>query len=108
MQRVYNFAAGPAVMPAEALTTAANEMLCGMMPFSKIRRYYFTVCALLFVLLFVLMLARTGWRLTPQALLSTVVGWLLLCAVIIGVVYLVVSRRKTKGNGTDGGTERNV
>ena len=54
------------------------------------------------------MLARTGWRLTPQALLSTVVGWLLLCAVIIGVVYLVVSRRKTKGNGTDGGTERNV
>ena len=64
--------------------------------------------ALLFVLLFVLMLARTGWRLTPQALLSTVVGWLLLCAVIIGVVYLVVSRRKTKGNGTDGGTERNV
>ena len=28
MQRVYNFAAGPAVMPAEALTTAANEMLC--------------------------------------------------------------------------------
>ena len=78
-----------------------------MMPFSKIRRYYFTVCALLFVLLFVLMLARTGWRLTPQALLSTV-GWLLLCAVIIGVVYLVVSRRKTKGNGTDGGTERNV
>lgn len=76
--------------------------------FSKIRRYYFTVCALLFVLLFVLMLARTGWRLTPQALLSTVVGWLLLCAVIIGVVYLVVSRRKTKGNGTDGGTERNV
>ena len=68
------------------------------MPFSKIRRYYFTVCALLFVLLFVLMLARTGWRLTPQALLSTVVGWLLLCAVIIGVVYLVVSRRKTKGN----------
>ena len=68
----------------------------------------FTVCALLFVLLFVLMLARTGWRLTPQALLSTVVGWLLLCAVIIGVVYLVVSRRKTKGNGTDGGTERNV
>lgn len=79
-----------------------------MMPFSKIRRCYFTVCALLFVLLFVLMLARTGWRLTPQALLSTVVGWLLLCAVIIGVVYLVVSRRKTKGNGTDGGTERNV
>ena len=76
-----------------------------MMPFSKIRRYYFTACALLFVLLFVLMLARTGW---PQALLSTVVGWLLLCAVIIGVVYLVVSRRKTKGNGTDGGTERNV
>ena len=68
----------------------------------------FTACALLFVLLFVLMLARTGWRLTPQALLSTVVGWLLLCAVIIGVVYLVVSRRKTKGNGTDGGTERNV
>ena len=77
-----------------------KQMLCGMMPF--------TVCALLFVLLFVLMLARTGWRLTPQALLSTVVGWLLLCAVIIGVVYLVVSRRKTKGNGTDGGTERNV
>ena len=68
----------------------------------------FTVCALLFVLLFVLMLARTGWRLTPQALLSPVVGWLLLCAVIIGVVYLVVSRRKTKGNGTHGGTERNV
>ena len=28
MQRVYNFAAGPAVMPVEALTTAANEMLC--------------------------------------------------------------------------------
>ena len=25
MQRVYNFAAGPAVMPAEALTTAAMK-----------------------------------------------------------------------------------
>jgi len=28
MQRVYNFAAGPAVMPEEALATAAREMLC--------------------------------------------------------------------------------
>ena len=78
-------------------------MLCGMMPFSKIRGYYFTACALLFVLLFVLMLARTGWRLTPQALLSTVVGWLLLCAVIIGVVYLVVGRRRTKSGDTPDG-----
>ena len=42
-----------------------KQMLCGMMPFSKIRRYYFTVCALLFVLLFVLMLAR--YRLEAHA-----------------------------------------
>ena len=79
-----------------------------MMPFSKIRRYYYTACALLFVLLFVLMLARTGWRLTPQALLSPCVGWLFLCAVILGVLFLVVSRRQPHGNGTVAGTERHV
>ena len=28
MDRVYNFAAGPSVMPEEALQTAAREMLC--------------------------------------------------------------------------------
>src|SRR5699024_7247084 len=28
MNRVYNFAAGPATMPTEALETAAREMLC--------------------------------------------------------------------------------
>ena len=28
MNRVYNFAAGPSAMPAEALETAAREMLC--------------------------------------------------------------------------------
>ena len=28
MERVYNFAAGPAAMPLEALETAAREMTC--------------------------------------------------------------------------------
>ena len=70
-----------------------------MMPYSKIKRYYFTSCAFLFVLLFVLMLARNGWTVNPRALLSTFVAWLLLRAVVIGVVYLLVSRRKPAAGG---------
>lgn len=74
-----------------------------MMSYSKIKKYYFTACAVLFVLLLLLTLMRDGWTLTPQSLLSMLVGWLLLCAVIIGVVYLVVGRRRTKAGDTPDG-----
>lgn len=67
------------------------------------QKYYFTACAVLFVLLLLLTLMRDGWTLTPQSLLSMLVGWLLLCAVIIGVVYLVVGRRRTKSGDTPDG-----
>lgn len=84
------------------------------MSYSKIKKYYFTACAVLFVLLLLLTLMRDGWTLTPQSLLSMLVGWLLLCAVIIGVVYLVVAggapnrairrtaKRQTGSNGSSG------
>lgn len=71
--------------------------------FRKSKNNYFTACAVLFVLLLLLTLMRDGWTLTPQSLLSMLVGWLLLCAVIIGVVYLVVGRRRTKSGDTPDG-----
>ena len=44
-----------------------------MMSYSKIKKYYFTACAVLFVLLLLLTLMRDGWTLTPQSLLSMLV-----------------------------------
>ncbi len=44
------------------------------MSYSKIKKYYFTACAVLFVLLLLLTLMRDGWTLTPQSLLSMLVG----------------------------------
>lgn len=77
------------------------------MPYSKIKRYYFTVCIVLLVLLVLLMMIRNNWTMTPQALLSTLVGWLLICAVIIGVIYLMVARRGgKKGTDSDGTEEK--
>lgn len=67
-----------------------------MMPFSQVKKYYFTACGVFFVLLFVLTLARHDWTINPQALISMIAGWLLLCAVIIGVIFLAVNRRRAK------------
>lgn len=70
-----------------------------MTSFSNIKKYYFTVCAVFFVLLLVLTLARGGWTLTPQSMLSMLVGWMLLCAVIIGLIYFIVVKKGTKDSG---------
>lgn len=67
-----------------------------MAPFSQIRKYYFTACGIFFVLLLVLTLFRNDWTLNPQALISMIAGWLLLCAVIIGIVFLTMNRRRAK------------
>ena len=44
MSRVYNFSAGPAMLPVEVLKEAASEMLdyqgSGMSPLSGIPEYY--------------------------------------------------------------------
>lgn len=71
------------------------------MEYAKIRKYYFTVCAVLLVLLFVFMLIGSHGRLTLQSVMSTFVGWLVLCAIIIGVVYMFVV--KNRSNGSDAG-----
>lgn len=64
-----------------------------MMPFPKIKNFYFTACAIIFALLFVLMLIRSNWTITPQGLFSTIVGWLVICAVLIAVIYMLVGKR---------------
>lgn len=77
-----------------------------MMPYPKIKTYYFIACAVLLVLLILLMLIKNNWVLTPQAMLSTLVGWLVICAVIIGVVYMMVVKRGPNRKDT-GGTDVN-
>lgn len=73
------------------------------MPYSKIKTYYLTVCTVLLVLLIILMLIKNNWVLTPQVMLSTLVGWLVICAVIIGIIYLFVAKRVPERKDTDGG-----
>lgn len=75
-----------------------------MMPYPKIKTYYFIACTVLLLLLILLMLIKNGWVLTPRVLISTLVGWLVICAVIIGVVYMMVAKRgtdKRDGDGTE-------
>lgn len=74
-----------------------------MIPFPKIKKYYFTACLVLLLLLVVLMLVKNNWTPTPKAVISTLVGWMVLCAVIVGVIYLMVARRGPKNKtGVDG------
>lgn len=47
------------------------------------------------------MLVSTHGRPTPQSVMSLLTGWLVLCVIIIGVVYLFVVKRCNRKD-TDG------
>ncbi len=64
-----------------------------MIPYGKIKKMYFTACGVLFALLAVLIMMKNGWTLPPRALISLLVGWLVICAVLIGVIYMLVSKK---------------
>lgn len=77
-------------------------MTVRMSTYNTIKRYYFTGCIVLLLLLTLPNALRNGWHIPLRTMLATLCVWFVLCAATIGVIFLVFNKRNN-GHDSRGG-----